>query len=53
MAGTLLLGPVLFRDFELPGQITWGGKQRLAVHHLPGGRRVIDAMGRDDAAIVW
>lgn len=53
MAGILLLGPVLFRDFELPASIAWGGRQRLAVHHLPGGRRVIDAMGRDDAAITW
>ncbi len=53
MAGILLLGPVLFRDFELPASIAWGGRQRLAVHQLPGGRRVIDAMGRDDAAIIW
>lgn len=53
MAGTLLLGPVLFRDFELPGRIEWGGRQRLSIHHLPGGQRVIDAMGRDDAAIAW
>ncbi len=53
MAGHLLLGPVLFRDYELPERIGWGGRQRLAVHRLPGGRRVIDAMGRDDAAIAW
>jgi hypothetical protein len=53
MAGHLLLGPVLFRDYELPEWIGWGGRQRLAVHRLPGGRRVIDAMGRDDAAISW
>jgi hypothetical protein len=53
MAGTLLLGPVLFRDFEVPERIVWGGTQRLAVHCFPGGRRVIDAMGRDDAPIGW
>ena len=53
MAGSLLLGPVLFRDFELPERIAWGGAQRLAVHELPGGRRVIDAMGRADAPIAW
>ena len=29
------------------------GRQRLAVHGLPGGVRVIDALGRDDADIVW
>jgi hypothetical protein len=53
MAGSMLLGPVLFRDFELPGRVSWGGVQRLSVHELPGGRRVIDAMGRGDAPIAW
>jgi len=53
MSDYLLLGPVLFQDFEVPAQIGFGGAQRLAVHVLPGGARVIDAMGRDDADIVW
>lgn len=53
MANTLLLGPVLFQDFEIPEHISWGGQQRLSVHRLPGGVRVIDAMGRDDAQISW
>jgi len=50
---TLLLGPVVFRDFEVPERINFGGTQRLAVHELPGGARVIDALGRDDADIVF
>ena len=53
MSDFLLLGPVLFDNFELPERIAWGGAQRLAVHNLPGGVRVIDAMGRDDAQIAW
>jgi hypothetical protein len=54
MAGTtLLLGPVLFQDFEIPCGINFGGKQRLAIHRLPGGLRVIDALGRDDADICF
>src|SRR5581483_2518914 len=53
MSNILLLGPVLFQDFELPERIAWGGAQRLAVHKLPGGARVIDAMGRDDREISW
>lgn len=53
MADDLLLGPVSFQGFELPARIGFGGGQRLAVHVLPGGARVIDAMGRDDADIVW
>lgn len=53
MSDYLQLGPVSFRDFELPERIRFGGTQRLAVHVLPGGARVIDAMGRDDADIAW
>lgn len=53
MSDYLSLGPVSFAGFELPAQIGFGGAQRLAVHTLPGGMRVIDAMGRDDADIVW
>ncbi len=50
---TLLLGPILFQDFELPASIAWGGKQAVTIHCLPGGTRIIDAMGRDDADITW
>jgi hypothetical protein len=50
---TLLLGPVVFQDFEVPCGINFGGKQRLAVHRLPGGVRVIDTLGRDDADICF
>jgi hypothetical protein len=47
----LLLGPIAFQDFEIPSAINFGGGQHLEVHRLPGGKRVIDAMGRDDARI--
>jgi hypothetical protein len=53
MGVVLLLGPVAFQAFEVPPYIRFGGKQRLAVHTLPGGARVIDAMGRDDATIAF
>jgi hypothetical protein len=53
MSGYLQLGPVSFEQFEVPGRIGFGGAQRLAVHRLPGGARVIDAMGADDAPIAW
>jgi hypothetical protein len=49
----LLLGPVVFQDFEVPACINFGGRQRLALHHLPGGARIIDALGRDDAQIAF
>jgi hypothetical protein len=43
----------VFQDFEVPCGINFGGTQRLAVHRLPGGVRVIDALGRDDANICF
>jgi hypothetical protein len=49
----LVLGPVAFSDFEDPERIRFGGAQRLAVHKLPGGARVIDALGPDDTEIGW
>lgn len=49
----LLLGPVVFQDFEVPEAVHFGGIQRLAVHRLPGGARVVDAMGREETDIVF
>jgi hypothetical protein len=49
----LFLGPVAFEDFEVPGRIVFGGRQLVAVHQLPGGARVIDTLGRDDAPLGW
>jgi len=48
----LTLGGVPFQDFEVPEQIRFGGGQRLAVHDLIGGGRVVDALG-DDAGEVF
>jgi len=47
----VVLGPVVLDNFEVVSGITFGGAQRLVVHDLPGGRRVVDALGRQDAAI--
>ena len=53
MAVFLTLGGVLFQDFEVPESIAVGGAQTLAVHKLPGGARVIDAMGADHRDVSW
>jgi hypothetical protein len=50
---SLTLGPVAFAGFELPSSITLGGRQRLAIHKLPGGLRIIDALGPDPADLAW
>ena len=51
--GIVTLGPVVFQAQEVPERIAIGGTQALKVHKLPGGQRVIDAMGRDDASLAW
>ena len=53
MVGVLLLGPIAFDGFEVPQAVRFGGKQRLVVHALPGGGRVVDRMGPDEAPLVW
>ncbi len=49
----LTLGPFDFAQFEVPDKVRFGGRQSLAIHKLPGGGRVVDAMGRDDGEINW
>lgn len=47
------LGDVTFAGWEIPASIPFGGEQRLKVHRMPGGRRVIDSMGPDDGPLEW
>lgn len=49
----LILGPMAFEAFETPARLAFGGKQRIATHKLSDGTRVLDALGRDDAALKW
>ena len=49
----LLLGSVYLDGFEISARVRFGGRQALAVHKLPGGKRIVDAMGPDDDAISW
>ncbi|MYM89547.1 hypothetical protein GTP91_20510 [Rugamonas sp. FT82W] len=49
----LTLGSETFQDFEIPESIPLGGSQKLVIHQLPGGVRVVQAMGAEDEAIQW
>ena len=49
----LTLGDIGLDGFEVPARVTLGGSQSLTVHKMLGGTRVIDVLGRDDAAITW
>ncbi len=39
--------------FAVPDALNFGGAQRVGVHQLPNGVRVIDSMGPDDSDISW
>ncbi len=42
-----------FQNMEVPEQIPFGGSQRVVVKNLPGGKRVVQALGREDDAMTW
>jgi hypothetical protein len=49
----LILGPIVFRDFEIPSKINFGTEQAHHIHKLIGGSRVIDKLGPDPRPIHW
>lgn len=51
--GVMVLGDLVLSDFALPERVSYGGAQAMTVHRLPGGARVIDTMGPDEAEISW
>ncbi|SHG91988.1 hypothetical protein [Bradyrhizobium erythrophlei] len=53
MADVLTLGGIAFDDFSTPSGMGAGGSQAMVVHKLPGGARVIDTLGPDEAPINW
>ena len=53
MTTTVTLGLVKLEAFEIPTTIAFGGKQRLAIHDLPGGGRVVDVLGGTDTDITF
>ncbi len=49
----LIIGSLVLQGHEVPSHITIGGAQAVTIHKLPGGGRIIDAMGADDGSIGW
>jgi hypothetical protein len=47
------IGPISLQGFEVPQSIRFGGRQRLAVHSLAGGRRVVERLGPDDGEVAF
>lgn len=50
---SVVLGGIVFQDWEIPESINFGGAQQVSVHKLIGGTRVVDAMGPDPADVTW
>lgn len=50
---TLTLGGVIFGRYEIPERIPFGGEQRMNVHRLIGGKKVLDALGADPVNPEW
>jgi len=49
----LVLGDYTFTRFEIPEKINQGGDQKLVIHELVGGDRVIDEMGGQYDPLTW
>jgi hypothetical protein len=52
-SSVLTLAGIAFDDFSTPSRMPAGGNQAMVVHKLPGGQRVIDTLGPDEADIAW
>lgn len=48
---SISIGSIELDDFEVPSVIQYGGTQRLVTHYLGSGRRMIDALGPEEADI--
>jgi hypothetical protein len=53
MTTIVTLGGMTLESFEIPATISFGGSQRMAVHDMPGGGRVIDLLGAVAADITF
>lgn len=51
--GDVTAGDFTATGLETPEKMPFGGSQRVAVHRLLGGSRVIDLLGPDEADISW
>jgi hypothetical protein len=48
---SISIGTIDLQDFEVPSSVRFGGRQRLTVHRLSDGRRIVESLGPDDGEI--
>jgi hypothetical protein len=49
----VMIGGVALTGFEVPETMPWGTEQQLVDHKMPGGGRIVDAMGPLEALYRW
>jgi hypothetical protein len=47
------IGSISLRGFEIPTSVNFGGRHRLVVHSLSGGRRIVERLGPDDGEVAF
>ena len=47
------IGSISLQGFEIPTSVRFGGRHRLAVHHLSGGNRIVERLGPDDGEVAF
>lgn len=52
-AAAVVLNDFEFTGYEVPEMMPFGGGQQITTHKLPGGQRVLDAMGQDPRGVDW
>jgi hypothetical protein len=49
----VMIGNIALTSFEVPDAMPWGTDQQLVDHRMPGGGRIVDAMGPLEALYWW
>ncbi len=49
----VMIGNIALTGFEVPDAMPWGTEQQLVDHRMPGGGRIVDAMGPLEAIYGW
>jgi hypothetical protein len=47
------IGSISLIGFEVPTSVRFGGRHRLAIHNLSGGRRIVERLGPDDGEVTF
>ncbi len=50
---SITIGTVSLQSFEVPASIHFGGSQRIAIHRLGNGQRVIDTLGHENLDVAF